>query len=68
MMEAPDDSFRAIDAKALDCALTNVRSEGAVDGGLTHDGQMLGAREFIAPVQIRDAQSADIRADIYCVG
>ena len=29
---------------------------------------MLGTPDFIAPEQIRDAQSADIRADIYSLG
>ena len=29
---------------------------------------MLGTPEYIAPEQIRDAQSADIRADIYSLG
>ena len=31
-------------------------------------GQMLGTPDFIAPEQIADAQSADIRADIYSLG
>ena len=29
---------------------------------------MLGTPDYIAPEQIRDAQSADIRADIYSLG
>jgi serine/threonine protein kinase len=35
---------------------------------LTIAGQMLGTPDFIAPEQIDDAQSADIRADIYSLG
>ena len=35
---------------------------------LTLAGQMLGTPDFIAPEQIDDAQSADIRADIYSLG
>ena len=58
---------RAI-VKVLDFGLAKVRSEGAVDGGLTHEGQMLGTPDFIAPEQISDARRADIRADIYSLG
>jgi serine/threonine protein kinase len=54
--------------KVLDFGLAKVRSEGAVDGGLTHEGQMLGTPDYIAPEQIRDARDADIRADIYSLG
>ena len=35
---------------------------------MTLAGQMLGTPDFIAPEQIDDAQSADIRADIYSLG
>ena len=52
----------------LDFGLAKVTSEGPVDGGLTREGQMLGTPDYIAPEQIRDAQSADIRADIYSLG
>ena len=54
--------------KVLDFGLAKVTSEGQADGGLTREGQMLGTPEYIAPEQIRDAQSADIRADIYSLG
>ena len=54
--------------KVLDFGLAKVRSEGAVDGGLTHEGQMLGTPDYVAPEQIRDARRADIRADIYSLG
>ena len=52
----------------LDFGLAKVKSEGAVDGGLTHDGQMLGTPDYVAPEQISDARQADIRADIYSLG
>jgi hypothetical protein len=39
-----------------------------VDSALTAAGQMLGTPGFVAPEQIDDAQSADIRADIYSLG
>jgi serine/threonine protein kinase len=54
--------------KVLDFGLAKVRSEGAVNSGLTHEGQMLGTPDYIAPEQIRDARDADIRADIYSLG
>ncbi len=54
--------------KVLDFGLAKVTSEGQSDRGLTREGQMLGTPEYIAPEQICDAQSADIRADIYSLG
>ncbi len=54
--------------KVLDFGLAKVTSEGQADSGLTREGQMLGTPDFIAPEQIRNAQSADIRADIYSLG
>jgi formylglycine-generating enzyme required for sulfatase activity/serine/threonine protein kinase len=54
--------------KVLDFGLAKVQSEGAVDGGLTHEGQMLGTPDYIAPEQISDARRADTRADIYSLG
>jgi hypothetical protein len=52
----------------LDFGLAKLTSEGQADSGLTREGQMLGTPAYIAPEQIRDAQSADIRADIYSLG
>ena len=54
--------------KVLDFGLAKVTSEDQVDTSLTREGQMLGTPDYIAPEQIRDAQSADIRADIYSLG
>ena len=54
--------------KVLDFGLAKVTSEGAVDGGLTQEGQMLGTPHYIAPEQTVSAQKADIRADIYSLG
>jgi serine/threonine protein kinase len=61
------DGKKAI-VKVLDFGLAKVTSEGPIDRGLTREGQMLGTPDFIAPEQIRNAQSADIRADIYSLG
>jgi formylglycine-generating enzyme required for sulfatase activity/serine/threonine protein kinase len=54
--------------KVLDFGLAKVTSEGQSDSNLTREGQMLGTPDYIAPEQIRNAQSADIRADIYSLG
>jgi Protein kinase domain/Domain of Unknown Function (DUF1080) len=54
--------------KVLDFGLAKVTREQKVDGALTHEGQALGTPDFIAPEQILDATSADIRADIYSLG
>jgi hypothetical protein len=54
--------------KVLDFGLAKVTSEDRTDGTLTGEGQMLGTPNHVAPEQIRDPQSADIRADIYSLG
>ena len=54
--------------KVLDFGLAKVTSEKPTDSGLTTEGQMLGTPDYVAPEQILDAQSADIRADIYSLG
>src|ERR1700722_3469345 len=61
------DGKKAI-VKVLDFGLAKLTSEGQSDSSLTREGQMLGTPDYIAPEQIRDAQSADIRADIYSLG
>jgi serine/threonine protein kinase len=61
------DGKKAI-VKVLDFGLAKVTSEGQTDSGLTREGQLLGTPDYIAPEQIRNAQSADIRADIYSLG
>jgi serine/threonine protein kinase len=54
--------------KILDFGLTKGASDDAADTSLTQQGQMLGTPDFIAPEQTLDAQSVDIRADIYSLG
>jgi serine/threonine protein kinase len=54
--------------KVLDFGLAKVTSEESTDTGLTRHGQTMGTPDFIAPEQIRNSQSADIRADIYSLG
>jgi serine/threonine protein kinase len=53
--------------RALRASRCSAREE-MVDRALTSQGQALGTPDFIAPEQILDAQSADIRADVYSVG
>jgi WD40 repeat protein/serine/threonine protein kinase len=54
--------------KVLDFGLAKVSREVPHDGMLTHEGQILGTPDFIAPEQTIDARKADIRADIYSLG
>jgi len=54
--------------KVLDFGLAKATREGPADRALTHEGQMLGTPDYIAPEQSLDAQKADIRADIYSLG
>jgi serine/threonine protein kinase len=54
--------------KVLDFGLAKATREGPVDKSLTHEGQMLGTPDYIAPEQSLDATKADIRADIYSLG
>lgn len=54
--------------KILDFGLAKGNSERSLDGGLTRQGLLLGSPDYIAPEQIRDARTADIRADIYSLG
>ncbi len=54
--------------KVLDFGLAKITNAGQSRSGLTHAGQILGTPDYIAPEQIRNSQSADIRADIYSLG
>ena len=66
LMLTHDGKARVI--KVLDFGLAKATREGKVDGGLTTEGQALGTPDYIAPEQIIDAASADIRADLYSLG
>jgi serine/threonine protein kinase len=50
------------------CERCCLNAERGGQGGLTDAGQGLGTPDYIAPEQIRDARTADARADIYSLG
>ena len=54
--------------KVLDFGLAKATRDEKVDVRLTSEGQAMGTPDYIAPEQIVDARSADIRADIYSLG
>jgi serine/threonine protein kinase len=54
--------------KILDFGLAKAAREEKVTASLTSPGQALGTPDYIAPEQIMDAPTADIRADIYSLG
>jgi len=63
------DSFSRIPRiKILDVGLSRFVSETEEEGGLTRAGQILGTMDYMAPEQVKDARTADIRADIYSLG
>ncbi|HVX14306.1 MAG TPA: protein kinase [Pirellulales bacterium] len=69
----PNNLMLAVDGKKhivkiLDFGLAKATSEKADDTSLTKSGQILGTPDYLAPEQSRDAQRADIRADIYGLG
>ena len=54
--------------KIVDFGLAKAKAETPADRGLTATNQMMGTLGFTAPEQLRDARSADTRADIYSLG
>jgi serine/threonine protein kinase len=54
--------------KILDFGLAKSKQPALDEESLTGAGQVLGTPSYIAPEQIHDAASADIRADIYSLG
>ena len=54
--------------KIMDFGLARLAREGAINGGLTGKHMLMGTADYIAPEQADDAQTADIRADIYSLG
>jgi hypothetical protein len=54
--------------KIVDFGLAKAKAETPTERGLTATNQMMGTLGFTAPEQLRDARSADTRADIYSLG
>ena len=54
--------------KILDLGLALLGTDSPGEGELTAAGSAIGTADYIAPEQVSDAHSVDIRADIYSLG
>ena len=54
--------------KVLDLGLARFDAEPPADEEMTGTGQVIGTADYIAPEQVADSRSVDIRADIYSLG
>jgi serine/threonine protein kinase len=67
----PADTTLQSTIKVLDIGVGRALFDEDAPGGnfeLTNEGDLLGAPEYMAPEQARDARTVDIRADIYSAG
>ncbi|MBN2475872.1 MAG: protein kinase [Pirellulales bacterium] len=55
-------------AKILDLGLARFQYDQPTDDELTAAGQAMGTADYIAPEQVSDSHSVDIRADVYSLG
>ncbi|QEG38318.1 Serine/threonine-protein kinase PknF [Roseimaritima ulvae] len=57
------------EVKLLDLGLARIQFEQAGQGAeITGTGQAMGTADYVAPEQVTDSRSVDIRADIYSLG
>lgn len=54
--------------KLLDLGLARLQSGESETAELTYTGQAMGTADYVAPEQVTDSKSVDIRADIYSLG
>ncbi len=59
---------RSGEVKLLDLGLARLQFGDADRPDMTGTGQAMGTADFIAPEQVSDSRSVDIRADIYSLG
>ncbi len=53
--------------KLLDLGLARFAAE-PLGAEMTHSGQLMGTADYVAPEQVSDSRTVDIRADIYSLG
>lgn len=56
------------EVKLLDLGLARLHSQESEPAELTYTGQAMGTADYVAPEQVTDSKSVDIRADIYSLG
>lgn len=59
---------RTGEVKLLDLGLARLQFGDPESGELTATGQAMGTADYIAPEQVTDSRSVDVRADIYALG
>lgn len=62
------DGVDPADPQAEPGAPVGAASGGDAVGGVTGTGQTMGTADYIAPEQINDSRSVDVRADLYALG
>lgn len=55
------------DVKLLDLGLARLQQVESVED-ITYTGQAMGTADYVAPEQVNDSRSVDVRADVYALG
>jgi eukaryotic-like serine/threonine-protein kinase len=65
----PGNLLRTVDGqiKIADFGLARLVGDGTIEG-LTAENEIMGTADYVAPEQIADARTCDIRADLYSLG